>query len=214
MRKPIRGLYVIIDPAACAGRDPIATARQAIDGGASAVQWRDKHRPPSDQMADAHAVRELCRERGVIFIINDYPDLARDVDADGLHLGQTDMPVEQARPIVGCQKLIGVSTNSVEEAIRAQAAGADYIAVGSIFKTSSKSRTRPANLDRLHQVDMAVHVPVVAIGGINASNIRGVIDAGASAVAVISAVCAAPDPRAAARELTDAFAAQRRAGNH
>jgi thiamine-phosphate diphosphorylase len=210
MPLPISGLYVIIDPAACGERDAIEVARMALDGGASMIQWRDKGRHPSEQLADARAISNLCHEYGALFIANDHADLAVRSGADGVHLGQSDGSIEDARVVVGSVRIVGVSTNNVEEALRAQAAGADYIAVGAIFPTRTKAVTRAASLHRLHEVDVAVHVPVVAIGGIDATNIRSVIDAGADAAAVISAVCSADDPRAAAAELSSAFAEGRR----
>ena len=200
----ISGLYVIIDPDACGGRDAREVARLALEGGARVLQWRDKRRDKGEQLADARAIRALCRERSVTFIVNDHADVAVAVDADGVHLGQKDLPIEAVRPIVGA-RVIGVSTNNVDEARAAEAAGADYIAVGSIFATRSKEVTRPASLDRLREVKAAVRVPVVAIGGIDASNIASVVDAGADAAAVISAVCGADDVRAAAAELAAAF---------
>ena len=139
-----------------------------------------------------------------IFIVNDDADMAIALEADGVHLGQDDTPVATVRSTAPAL-IIGASTNNVEEARRAEADGADYIAVGSIFPTSSKPITRAATLDRLREVKAAVHVPVVAIGGINASNIDTVITAGADAAAAISAVCAAEDPRAAARDLASRF---------
>ncbi len=213
MKRQVAGLYVIIDPAACRGRDPVWIAGRAIDGGASAIQWRDKAPDPGARLDAARRIRALCREHDVLFIANDDPQLAVGLDADGVHLGQKDMHIEDALPIVGPEKIVGVSTNDVREALAAQVAGADYVAVGSIFPTATKLDTRSADLERLRQVEAAVHVPVVAIGGINASNIATVVDAGAQAAAVISAVCAAADPAAAARELSAAFAAVRRPGD-
>lgn len=197
----VRGLYVIIDPDACAGREPVDVARLALEGGAAVLQWRDKRRDKGDQLADARAIRELCRETGALFIANDHVDLALTVDADGVHLGQRDLPVTAARAIVSPKFIVGVSTNNAEEARQAQAGGATYIAVGSIFATESKQTTRPASVDRLREVAQAVSLPVVAIGGINAANAGAVVAAGADAVAVISAVCGADDVRAAAQEL-------------
>ena len=205
MHRTISGLYVIIDPGACRGRSPIDIARAAIEGGASIVQWRDKRRDKGDQIADARAIVALCHEHGARLIANDDADLALAVGADGVHLGQHDLPIEAVRPIVGSAMIIGVSTNNADEARRAEAAGADYVAVGSIYPTSSKEVTRAASIERLREVKAAVRVPVVAIGGINASNIASVVAAGAAAAAVISAVCAADDPRAAAAELAAAF---------
>ncbi|HEX5480230.1 MAG TPA: thiamine phosphate synthase [Dehalococcoidia bacterium] len=201
----ISGLYVIIDQDACGARDAREVARLALEGGARVLQWRDKHRDKGEQLADARAIRALCRERGAIFIVNDHADLALAVDADGVHLGQKDLPIEAVRPIVGA-RVIGVSTNNAGEARAAEAAGADYVAVGSIFATRSKEVTRPASLDRLREVKAAVRVPVVAIGGIDATNIARVVAAGADAAAVISAVCGARDVRAAAAELVRGFA--------
>jgi thiamine-phosphate diphosphorylase len=167
------------------------------------LQWRDKRREKGDQLPRARVIRDLCTQHGATFIVNDHADLALAAGADGVHLGQRDLPVEAVRPLVPEAFLIGVSTNNAEEARRAGAAGASYVAVGAIFPTGSKEpeRTRPASLAALREVKSAVRVPVVGIGGIDASNVVEVIAAGADAVAVISAVCAADDVRAAAREL-------------
>ena len=203
----MRGLYAIIDPEACRGRDPVEVARLALEGGASVLQWRDKRREKGDQLPQARAVRELCVAHDALFIANDHVDLALVLGADGVHLGQRDLPVELVRPLAPEGFIIGVSTNNAEEARRAQEHGASYVAVGSVFPTGSKEpeRTRPASPERVREVKAAVGVPVVAIGGINASNIDQVLAAGADAVAVISAVCSAEDPRAAARELARRF---------
>ena len=201
----IHGLYVIIDPDACAGRDAAGVARLALEGGASMLQWRDKRRDKGDQLPDARAVRELCRERGALFIANDHIDLALVLDADGVHLGQRDLPAPAARKLAPPGFIVGVSTNNVDEARQAHRHGASYIAVGSIFPTSTKDLTRSASPERLHEVKAAADLPVVAIGGINAGNIDEVLAAGADAVAVISAVCAADDVLAAAQELAARF---------
>lgn len=203
----IHGLYVIVDPAACAGRSPIDIAEMALAGGAAIIQWRDKQRDKGAQLGDARAIAARCRAEGALFIVNDHADLAVACNADGVHLGQHDLPIEAVRPVIGRPSIIGVSTNNVAEAVRAQEAGADYVAVGSIFPTGTKTDTRPADLDRIRAIKAAVRVPVVAIGGIDASNIAGVIAAGADAAAVIGAVCAAADPEAASRRLAAAFPA-------
>jgi thiamine-phosphate pyrophosphorylase len=206
----IAGVYVIADPDACGGRPVTDIARAALEGGASMIQWRDKRRDKGDQLADARTIGELCRARGAPFIVNDHADLALAAHADGVHLGQHDLPIADVRPIVGQAMIIGVSTNNVDEARAAEAGGADYIAVGAIFPTASKDVTRPASIERLRKIAGAVSVPVVAIGGINASNIASVVEAGASAAAVISAVCAAANPRAATEELVRLMATTRR----
>ncbi len=202
----ISGLYVIIDPAACRTHGPVETARMALEGGARVIQWRDKRRDKGEQLDDARAIVTLCREHGAAFIENDHADFAVAVGADGVHLGQKDLPIALVRPIAGAAMIIGVSTNNAAEARAAEAAGADYVAVGAIFATASKEVTRPANIERLREVKAAVSVPVVAIGGIDAGNIASVAAAGADAAAVISAVCGADDPRAAAARLAAAFA--------
>lgn len=214
MTAGIAGLYVIVDPDACAGRSPIDVARLALEGGATVIQWRDKRRDKGDQLADARAIAALCREHDAIFIINDHADLAMACGADGVHLGQHDLPIDAVRPIVGEGMMIGVSTNNVGEARAAEAAGADYVAVGAIFATATKDVTRPASVERLGEVKAAVGAPVVAIGGINPTNIGDVVAAGADAAAVISAVCGAADPRAAAAELAAAFSSPTDASTH
>jgi len=208
--KRISGLYVIIDPDACRGRSAIEIARLALEGGASVIQWRDKRREKGDQLSDAHAIREFCIRHGTLFIANDHVDLALAIGADGVHLGQHDLPVDLVRPFVRSDFIVGVSTNNADEARRAAELGASYVAIGSVFPTGSKEpeRTRAASVERVREVKSAVDVPVVAIGGINVSNIDEVIVAGADAVAVISAVCSAPDPRAAVAELASRFAVE------
>ena len=199
---------MIIDPGACRGREPVEVARLALEGGASMVQWRDKRREKGDQLSQARALRELCLQHEALFIVNDHVDLALAVGADGVHLGQHDLPVELVRPLVPAGFIVGVSTNNAAEARAAEAAGASYVAVGAIFRTASKARerTRAASPAVLREVKSAVGVPVVAIGGIDASNVDEVIEAGADAVAVISAVCGADDVPSAARELAKAIA--------
>jgi thiamine-phosphate pyrophosphorylase len=204
----ISGLYVIIDPHPCGGRSPVEVARLALEGGARVVQWRDKRREKGDQLPDAHAVREFCLRQDALFIVNDHVDLALAVGADGAHLGQQDLPVDLVRTFVPDGFILGVSTNNADEARHAVERGASYVAIGSVFPTDSKEpvRTRAASVERVREVKAAVQVPVVAIGGINASNMDEVIATGPDAVAVISAVCGADDPRAAAAELVRRFA--------
>jgi thiamine-phosphate pyrophosphorylase len=206
-KRAVRGLYVIVDPDACRGRSVVDVARLALEGGAAVVQWRDKRREKGDQLSDARAVRELCLQHDALFIVNDHVDLALAVGADGVHLGPHDLPVDLVRPLVPTPFIVGVSTNSSDEARRAVELGASYVAIGSVFPTSSKEpeRTRAASVERVREVKLAVDVAVVAIGGINASNVDQVIEAGADAVAVISAVCSADDPKAAAAALAARF---------
>jgi len=204
-RLRISGLYVIIDPQQTRGRDPVEVARQALRGGARILQWRDKTRDKGEQLAQARAIRELCREYDALFIVNDHVDLALACAADGVHLGQKDLPIEAVRSWAPAGLIIGVSTNNAEEARRAEKDGAGYVAIGSIFPTGSKEVTRPASLERLLEVRQAVSIPVVAIGGINEENVAQVLEAGADAVAVISAVCGAEDVEEAAHRLVAKF---------
>lgn len=204
-KRCVGGLYVIIDPAACLGRDPVEVARLALEGGAAVLQWRDKRRDKGDQLADAIAIAELCGSQHRICIINDHADLAIAAAADGVHLGQHDLPPAAVRRIVGADAIIGISTNDASEARAAEAAGGDYVAVGAMFPTASKEGTRPASLDRLREVKAAAGIPVIAIGGVSMANIASVVAAGADGAAVIGAVCGAADPRGAAAELAAAF---------
>jgi len=205
----IGGLYVLIDPAACRGRDPVGIARAALAGGASMLQWRDKLRDKGEQLAEVRAIYDLCRQHDAALFINDHADLAMAIaglepperGAIGVHVGQKDLPLTDLRRIVPAHYLAGISTNNAGEAQAGEANGASYIAVGDIFGTASKTGTRPASIERLGEVRAAVALPVIGIGGINAANAAQVIAAGASGIAVISAVCAAEDPEAAARQL-------------
>ena len=213
MREGLRGLYVIIDPSAlfrtgpavAPARDEIEIARAALDGGARLIQLREKTREKGLQLPAAEALQALCRERGALFIVNDHVDLALAAGADGVHVGQKDLPVSVVRGIVPREMVIGCSTNNADEARRAEGDGADYVSVGRLFPTGSKDDTRPATLETLRAVKAAVSLPVCAIGGINETNIDEVLAAGADMAAVIAAVIAAPDVTAAARRLAARF---------
>jgi thiamine-phosphate pyrophosphorylase len=205
MRDRLRGLYVIIDPEVASGRDDVKIAREALAGGATMVQLRDKTREKGLQLPVATAIADLCRRSSALFIVNDHVDLALAASADGVHVGQKDLPVPIVRRLLGADAVIGCSTNNAEEARKAEAEGADYVSVGRLFPTGSKTDTRPATLDTLRSVKAAVSVPVCAIGGINESNIDDVIAAGADIVSVIAAVVAAPNVREAAGTLTSRF---------
>ncbi len=208
----VGGLYVLIDPAACRGRDPVAVARAALQGGASMLQWRDKQRDKGEQLPDARAIYALCREFEAAFIVNDHADLALVLDdgvlgsgALGVHVGQKDLPLTDVKRIVPAHFVVGISTNNVDEARAGAVAGAAYVAVGDLFGTASKMGTRAASVERLAEVHAAVDLPVIGIGGINAGNVGQVMTAGAAGVAVISAVCSAEDPEAGARQLIEAM---------
>lgn len=205
MRAKLRGLYIILDPQAAGERDLAHIAEEAIAGGARMIQWRDKHRDKGLQLPVLEAISQICRQNGVPLIINDDVDVALVVGADGVHVGQKDLPVSAVRRIVPADWIVGASTNNVDEARQAVTDGATYVSVGNLFGTTSKDDTRPATLDMLRAVRATVSVPVCAIGGINESNISSVIDTGADMAAVISAIVAADDPREAAKQLAAAY---------
>jgi thiamine-phosphate pyrophosphorylase len=197
----ISGLYVIIDTEALKGRSEVEVAQRAIEGGAKAIQLRDKQRGKRELLPIAQGLHMICLSSSVPFLMNDHLDLALASDADGLHLGQGDLPISTARHLLPQDKLLGCSAATLEEATKAEEDGADYIAVGSIYETPSKSDFRLAGLETLRQVKKAVSTPVVAIGGIDERNLSQVLAAGADAVAVISAVLRADDVAGAARWL-------------
>jgi thiamine-phosphate pyrophosphorylase len=143
----------------------------------------------------------MVKRSGGVFIVNDHADIAKAVDADGVHLGQDDLPVEYGRKVLGEGKLIGISTHSVEQAREAEAAGADYIGFGPLFPTTTKDAGPHQGVENLRSLRNAVTLPVLAIGGITPDNLAEVMQAGADGVAVISAVLSAPDPGAVARDL-------------
>ena len=205
MAHALRGLYVIIDPAVAGERDLQHVSREAIAGGAALLQWRDKTREKGLQLADVLALADICRGAGVPLIVNDHVDLALAAGADGVHVGQRDLPVSVVRRLVPGGWIVGASTNNADGARAAEADGAEYVSVGNLFGTTSKDDTRPATLDALREVKAAVRVPVCAIGGIDETNIADVVAAGADMASVISAVMAADDPRAAAQRLSAAF---------
>ncbi len=199
------GLYAIIDPEVLNSLSIVEAARQAVRGGASVIQLRDKKRDKGLVLRDAMEIQQMCSALGGIFIMNDHPDIAAVCGADGVHLGQSDMTVEAARKVLPFDAIIGVSTATVAEALKAVDDGADYVAVGSIFPTGSKSNTRPAGLDTLRKVRGAVSLPIVAIGGIDADNLAEVVDGGADGIAVISALLKQNDIQEAANILTKRF---------
>lgn len=201
----LTGLYLILDTEALKGRSHAEVAGQAIRGGAKIIQLRDKVSSKKKLLPIAQTLRNLCAEHGVLFIINDYLDLALAVNADGLHLGREDLPLEEARKLLPIDKILGGSGRTIGEATIAQSAGVDYIGVGSIFPTPSKENTEVIGLERLRQIKQAVTLPLVAIGGINKDNAAQVKAAGADSVAVISAVLGATDVEKASREITNKF---------
>ena len=204
------GLYAIMDAKTLERRSPVEIARQVIRGGAKTIQLRGKIRSKKELLPIAQQLKSLCAEHEVLFIVNDYLDIALAAEADGLHLGQSDLPVKEARKLLSIDKILGCSTRTVDQAITAQADGADYIAVGSMYPTQSKETAVVVGLERLQQIRQAVTLPLVAIGGLNKDNAAEVIAAGADSVAVISAILKAGSPEEAAREIVNRLEVQKR----
>ena len=201
------GLYVIVGPDATRGRPVVEVAEEALRGGASVLQLRDKMGERGDVLPVAARLRELCHDHGALFFVNDDIALGFACDADGIHLGQTDLPVDVARRILASGKLIGRSNNSDAEVEESVAMGVDYVAVGATFPTTTvgKGARAAIGLDGIRRARDLTTLPLVAIGGIKESNVADVVRAGADCVAVISAVTMADDPEAAARRLVDAI---------
>jgi thiamine-phosphate pyrophosphorylase len=195
------GLYVILDRQFLGDRDELDVTRQIIEGGARVIQLRDKQSKKKELLLVAQKLRELCSQADVLFIINDYLDLAMAVDADGLHVGQEDLPLPVIRRELPVDKIVGCSVTMLPQATKAQAEGADYIAVGSIFPTAAKKGAIVVGVDILKELKQTVSTPLVAIGGINQKNIGEVVSAGACAVAVISAVLSEKDIKGAVQKL-------------
>lgn len=205
-RPVITGVYVITDEQLVPGRSHLAVAEAAVRGGASIVQLRDKLAEDEALAKVGLKIRQITKEAGVTFIVNDRVNLALACDADGAHIGASDCPVSTARRMLG-DKILGVSASNENEARIARAEGADYIGVGPIYPTSTKADAGlPVGLSRIREMQNASGgLPIVAVGGIDVTKIGEVVRAGASAVAVISAVVCAPDMEEATRQLVVAW---------
>ncbi len=199
-------LYVLITEALCSG-DWLATAAAAIDGGADCVQLREKHLPDTELLDRAKRLANLCHERRVLCIINDRADVAVAAGADGVHLGQDDLPVAAARRLVGPDRLIGLSTHTDAQVAAAIELSPDYIAVGPMFDSPTKPQTHLAGPPTLASAGALTSLPLVAIGGIDAQNVADVIAAGGRRVCVCGAVIAQPDVAEAARRIRRQLAA-------
>lgn len=196
------GLYVITDEGISHGLSHVEIARKVAEGGADVIQLRDKARTGKDMLSIALKIREVAHSSGATFIVNDRLDLALAADADGVHLGQEDLPVPFARRVSPKGFIIGTSVRTVQEAMIAETEGADYVALSPIFDTATKADAGPGNgLDVLKKIKSAVSIPVIAIGGINKNNVRQVIDSGADGVAVISAIVGQKDIAKATAEM-------------
>jgi len=203
--RQIRGLYVVIDTEALNGRKHREVTEQVISGGAKIIQLRDKTMERGLLLPIARDLKSLCARHNALFIINDYLDLALAVKADGVHLGQTDLPVAVARQLTPIDFLIGCSVTGVKEAKQAQADGADYLAVSGVYPTTSKQEVRPLGVSMVKRIAGVSDLPLVVIGGIKLEYCLELQKSGADAVAVISAVLGARSPAAAARQFAKKF---------
>ncbi len=200
-------VYVITDRRTAGDRSLVEIVRAALRGGAHVIQLRDKDASARDMIALGQALLPLTRDAGVPLIVNDRIDVALALDADGVHVGQDDIPAGIAREIIGPDRILGVSAATVEQAQQAERAGATYLGVGDIFGTPSKPDAgAPIGLAALAEIVQAVRLPVLGIGGITVANAASVVRTGAVGVAVISAVIGAVDPEAATRALCEAVA--------
>jgi thiamine-phosphate pyrophosphorylase len=198
MKLPSR-FYAMVDTAG--GQDPAALARMLLEAGARIMQLRLKEAGSRDFLATAREIAGLCRSHGAMLIVNDRADIARLADAAGVHVGQDDLPLADARAIMGTGSIVGVSTHSVDQARAAAAGGADYIGLGAIYTGGLKNVAKAQGLERLRAVRAAVSLPIVAIGGITETTMPEVLAAGADAAAIITDVVRASDIPAKVRAL-------------
>ena len=201
----MRGIYVIVDPEHTNNRNVLQVAEAAFNGGASTVQLRDKISSKRTIVETATEIQQLADNAGSLFIMNDHADIARIVASDGLHVGQKDIAVEDCRVVLDDRQIVGTSNALVTEAEESDRIRADYLAVGAMFPTATKIDTRPAGLETLTEIRAATSTHIVAIGGINESNLGAVLAAGADSVCIASAITKAEDVEAATRRLVKLF---------
>ncbi len=203
----LNGIYVIVDPEATRGRSTMEVARQSLEGGAKVVQLRDKLNDKGDILKSARELKALCDEYDALFVMNDHADIARASDAHVLHVGQTDLPIPEVRDILAPTQLIGNSNNGLPEALPSSKQAVDYLAVGAIYATSTMGKSGRSALgpEEITRVKEIVTQPIIAIGGINKTNITDVVRAGADSVCVVSAITFSDDPESATRELVELY---------
>ena len=195
-------LHLVTDRSLSQGRPLVEVVAEAVAGGVTCVQLREKDCSTREFLQEALALKELLQPLMVPLIINDRVDIALAVGADGVHLGQSDMPISHARRLLGPNCLIGISAESVDHAVEAEQQGADYIGISPVFSTPTKTDTAPAlGLEGIRQIRELVRIPLVGIGGINLTNARQVLASGADGVAMVSAIMAAASPRLAAKAI-------------
>ncbi len=196
-------LYVIVDRKICGDKSLSDVAGAAVDGGAQMIQYRDKETDDQGFIQWALRLKKVCGEKDVPFIINDRVSIADRLDADGVHLGEDDLTLKEARRILGNEKIIGRTARDLRQAEGAQEEGADYVGLGPIFPTDSKQIEGPIGVDVIRDAVAALRIPVFAIGGINSDNLDQVIRAGGKRIAVISAVVSSADVRTSAARLLE-----------
>ncbi len=198
-------LYLVTDEKACKGKDFYESVEASIRGGAKIVQLREKNMDTRDFFKRALKLKEICHKHGVDFVINDRLDIAIAVDADGVHLGQSDMPIQKAKEILGHKKIIGISAKNMEEALEAQKYGADYIGVGAIFATDTKKDSGLIDLETLKEMTNQINIPVLAIGGIGLGKLGYLKDTGIDGICVISDILGSDDPEKRTRKLLEEY---------
>ncbi len=210
MAKPLFRLYLITDRnqihrelvELTGGRDSIDVVKEALQGGVTAVQLREKDLPIRELLKLAEDMRKITKDSGAMLFINGRIDVAMAVGADGIHLGQTDLPVDVVRKIVGNRFMIGVSTHNLKEAKEAEEKGADFITFGPVYETPAKLKYgKPVGVNALKEIKNGISIPVYAIGGIKSGDIKPILATGANGVAVISAIIGAKEPKKAAEEI-------------
>ncbi|MDF2926846.1 MAG: thiamine-phosphate pyrophosphorylase [Paenibacillaceae bacterium] len=215
LRRQLR-VYLVMSLDGYAGRSAVEIARAAIEGGATMIQLREKDKPLRDVLPEGRQLRELCRRMSIPFIVNDRVDVALLLDADGVHVGQDDLPGVEVRKLIGPDRIVGISAGDAEEARWALEQGADYLGVGPVYSTATKLDAGEAiGLALIEELAQTSGIPMVGIGGIHAGNVAGVVTAGADGAAVVSAITRTADPAGAAaglRTLVDQASRERTAG--
>ncbi len=205
MKKEIPlGLYGITAENFANGRSNIECVKEMIKGGIKIIQYREKYKTIKEKTKEAKEISKICKDNGVVFIVNDHIDIALLTEANGVHVGQDDMDIKDVRKLVGDDMIVGISTHCMEDAKRAMSDGADYIGVGPIFKTTTKD-TKPVGLEYLEFAVKNVDIPFVAIGGIKEHNLKQIIDTGAKRVALVSEIVGAEDIKKKIERLKEFF---------
>jgi thiamine-phosphate pyrophosphorylase len=202
LRKQL-SLYLVMGMSGWEGRTALEIASEAIAGGVTMIQWREKEKPLREVLDESRSIRELCRQKGVPFIVNDRVDIALLLDADGVHVGQDDLPGTEVRKLFGPGKIIGISAGNIEEAAWALEQGADYLGIGPVFSTATKLDAGGAiGFGLIRSLAKEKGIPMVGIGGIHSGNAGDVVAAGADGIAVVSAITRSTSPKAAAASLS------------